>query len=107
MGWNPINPSYYCQGELIGEDAHIVTWEFAMMGGGPGDIELFMRHILHMKNQPHILFLTPGMEAREAGQPQRTGEKPPKWFFPMSQKYAESGYSIFSNVSLCGSASFH
>ena len=99
MGWNPINPSYYCPAELIGEDAHIVTWEFAMMGGGDGDIELFMRHVLHMDNQPHIIFMTPGMEAREPGQPQRTENKPDPWFHNIARTYGDFGYSIFSNVS--------
>jgi hypothetical protein len=32
--------SYYCVGEIIGEDADISVWEFGMMGGDEGDTEV-------------------------------------------------------------------
>ena len=71
-----------------------------MMGGGDGDIELFMRNVLQMENQPHIAFFSPGMEAREPGQAARTEEKPePGLAFAIAQRYAdENGFSIGHNV---------
>lgn len=32
--------SYYCVGEVVGEDVDVSVWEFAMMGGDDGDAEV-------------------------------------------------------------------
>jgi hypothetical protein len=78
MGWNPIYPrylswsielpspnslrplltlhsmlvmpcSYFCVGEMVGEDVDISVWEFGMMGGDDSDLEVrtFYAHISH------------------------------------------------------------
>ena len=32
--------SYYCVGEVVGEDVDVSVWEFAMMGGDDADAEV-------------------------------------------------------------------
>lgn len=101
MGWNPIHPSYFCVGEIAGQDADVTMWEFGMMGGGEGDMEQFIRSSILMPGQPHVLICDPGEGPRNppAGEvlERRTDPPPAPWKRASMDWYIDDGFSFATN----------
>ena len=101
MGWNPIHPSYFCVGEIAGQDADVTMWEFGMMGGGEADMEQFIRSSILLPGQPHVLFCDPGEGPRNPGAGEvlekRTDAPPAPWKVGAMDWYIDDGFSFATN----------
>lgn len=65
IGNSPIYPSYFCVGEIVGEDVDLVLWEYSLMGGDDGDLEQWLRSALLLPKQPHLLLCDAGIRHRD------------------------------------------
>lgn len=105
MGWNPINPSYFCVGELTGMDVDMTMWEFGMMGGDDSDLEQWIRSSLLLPNQPHMLICDPGEGCRDSRDDKgelhelekRTDPPPQPWKHQALDWYIDDGFSFATN----------
>lgn len=103
MGWNPIHPSYFCVGEIAGQDADVIMWEFGMMAGANEDMEIeqFIRSAILMPGQPHILICDPGEGQRKPKEGEvlerRTNTPPAPWKKAAMDWYIDDGFSFATN----------
>ncbi len=103
MGWNPIHPSYFCVGEIAGQDADVTMWEFGMMARANEDMELeqFIRSAILMPSQPHILICDPGEGSRNPKEGEvlekRTDPPPVPWKKAAMDWYIDDGFSFATN----------
>jgi len=60
--------------------------------------QLWYRNSFNLPSQPSVLFLDPGLGARDPGAEKRTEERPHPWKTGAADWYTDLGYSIATQV---------